>query len=223
MQDRAALPQRLLDINHLPDMARVEALPDRGLPVGALARMSDVAADVQVRRRFPVIAESLLFAPSGRSATWPRSAATSCSGRVAPISVTRMVFRATGGGRAPAARTASIANTRSSDGPMPALPPTPPTWRWHLQRSTRMSLRAGLLANDRSNPERDNVLERGDLIIAIEVPAQVEGRASHYLKLRDRQSYEFALVSAGAAVATVGRHIGRHGSPWAASRTSPGA
>ena len=45
-------------------------------------------------------------------------------------------------------------------------------------------------------------LERGDLIVAIEVPARPEGRASHYLKVRDRQSYEFALVSVAAGVAT---------------------
>src|SRR5260221_11589213 len=56
-------------------------------------------------------------------------------------------------------------------------------------------------------PERDNVIERGDLIVAIEMPARVEGRASHYLKVRDRQSYEFALVSAAAAVATDGRRL----------------
>jgi xanthine dehydrogenase YagS FAD-binding subunit len=56
-------------------------------------------------------------------------------------------------------------------------------------------------------PEHDNVLNRGELIVAIEVPARVEGRASHYLKVRDRQSYEFALVSAAAAVATDGKHL----------------
>ena len=66
MKDRAALPERLLDINGLPDMARIEALPDGGLRIGALARMSDVAADLEVRRRFPVIAEALLFAASGQ-------------------------------------------------------------------------------------------------------------------------------------------------------------
>src|SRR5690349_13031087 len=66
MKDRAALPQHLLDINWLPDMARIEALPDGGLRIGALARMSDVAADGEVRGRFPVIAESLLFAASGQ-------------------------------------------------------------------------------------------------------------------------------------------------------------
>jgi xanthine dehydrogenase YagS FAD-binding subunit len=58
-----------------------------------------------------------------------------------------------------------------------------------------------------STPERDTVLERGDLIVAIEVPASAEARSSHYLKVRDRQSYEFALVSAAAAVATDGRRI----------------
>ena len=66
MKDRAALPRRLLDINKLPDMAGIEALPDGGLRIGALARMSDVAAHPDARRRFPVIAEALLFAASGQ-------------------------------------------------------------------------------------------------------------------------------------------------------------
>jgi xanthine dehydrogenase YagS FAD-binding subunit len=66
MKDRAALPEHLLDINGLPNMAAIDALPDSGLRIGALARMSDVAADVEVRGRFPVIAESLLFAASGQ-------------------------------------------------------------------------------------------------------------------------------------------------------------
>src|ERR1700757_5362863 len=72
MKDHAALPERLLDINTLPGLARIEALPDGGLRIGALARMSDVAANAEVRRRFPVIAEALLFAaprPLGKLAT----------------------------------------------------------------------------------------------------------------------------------------------------------
>jgi xanthine dehydrogenase YagS FAD-binding subunit len=66
MKDRAALPERLLDINHLPGLARIEARADGGLHIGALARMSDVAADMEVRQRFAVLAESLLFAASGQ-------------------------------------------------------------------------------------------------------------------------------------------------------------
>ncbi|HEV2728748.1 MAG TPA: FAD binding domain-containing protein, partial [Terriglobales bacterium] len=66
MKDHAARPDRLLDINGLPGMSAIEVLPDGGLRIGALARMSDVAADMEVRHRFPVIAESLLFAASGQ-------------------------------------------------------------------------------------------------------------------------------------------------------------
>ena len=122
MKDRAALPERLLDINGLPDMARIEALADGSIRIGALARMSDVVANAEVRRRFPLIAESLLFAASGSFGTWHRWVATSCSGRAAPISAMRMMSPATSGAQAPAARrfTASIATTRSSDGPRPA-------------------------------------------------------------------------------------------------------
>ena len=62
-----------------------------------------------------------------------------------------------------------------------------------------------LLPND--TPERDNVLGRGDLIVALEVPNRPEARRSHYLKVRDRQSYEFALVSVAAALDLDGHNI----------------
>ena len=141
IKDRAALPERLLDINTLPNMARIEALPDGGLHLGALARMSDVAAHAEVRRRFPVIAESLLFAASANSETWPQWVATSCSALAVPTSATKMASHATNDGQAPAARhsTASIAITPSSGGPTSAWPPIPPTWRWHLRPWTQMS------------------------------------------------------------------------------------
>src|SRR5260221_1179955 len=71
MKDRAALPERLLDINGLPDMGRIEALPEGRLRIGALARISDVAADREGRRRFPVIAQPLLFATSAQLRTMP--------------------------------------------------------------------------------------------------------------------------------------------------------
>ena len=53
MKDRAVFPERLLDINGLLDLSRIEPLPG-GLRIGALARRSDVAADAEVCRRFPV-------------------------------------------------------------------------------------------------------------------------------------------------------------------------
>ena len=66
MKDRVTLPDCVMDINGLSDFSLIEPLPGGGIRIGALARMSDVAANMEVRRRFPVIAEGLLFAASGQ-------------------------------------------------------------------------------------------------------------------------------------------------------------
>lgn len=220
IKDRATLPDRLLDITHLPNMARIEALPDGGLHIGALAHMSDVAADMEVRRRFPVIAEALLFAASGQL----RNMAT-IGGNIMQRP------------RCPYFRDDDDppCNKRRPDAGCSAL--------HGLNRNSAIfgwseacvatnpsdvavafaALDASVIVRGRSGersipftdfhrlpgtaPERENVLDRGDLIVAIVVPPCTEARRSHYLKVRDRQSYEFALVSTAAAVATDGRHI----------------
>src|ERR1700739_512592 len=122
MKDRVTLPDRLLDINHLPDMAQIEALHDGGLRLGSLARMSDVAANLDVRSRFPVIAESLLFAASGQLRNMATMAGTSCSGLAARTFVMKTTSLATNGGPAPVVRRdmGSITISRSSGGPMTA-------------------------------------------------------------------------------------------------------
>lgn len=220
MKDRAALPERLLDINGLPNMARIEKLPGGGLRIGALARMNDVAADMEVRRRFPVIAEALLFAASGQLRNM-----ASIGGNI--MQRTRCAyFRDESGGRC---------NKRTPGSGCAALHGLNRNhaifgWSEACVATNPSDLAVALAAMDAivvvrsqtgerripfvefhrlpgGTPERDNVLERGDLIIAVEVPARQEGRRSHYLKIRDRQSYEFALVSVAAAVATDGRRI----------------
>jgi len=220
IKDRAALPKRLLDINELPGMARIDPLPGGGVRIGALARMSDVAADREVRQRFPVIAEGLLFAASGQLRNMAsiggnimqrtrcpyfrdaddlpcnkRRTGTGCSA-LTGLNRTHAIFGwsdacvATHASDVAVAFAAMDANVivRARSG----------------ERSIPFTQFHRLPGN---TPERDNVLERGELIVAIEVPGRIEGRASHYLKIRDRQSYEFALVSAAAAVATHGRRI----------------
>ena len=220
MKDRAALPERLLDINGLPNMARIDALPEGGLRIGALARMSDVAADIEVRRRFPVIAESLLFAASGQLRNM-----ASIGGNI--MQRTRCAyFRDEIGDRC---------NKRKRGSGCAALGGLNRNhaifgWSESCVATSPSDLAVALAAMDAivivlgkagerripftdfhrlpgSTPERDNVVDRGDLIVAIEVPATVEARASHYLKVRDRASYEFALVSAAAGVATDDRRI----------------
>jgi len=56
-------------------------------------------------------------------------------------------------------------------------------------------------------PQRDTVLQPGELIVAIDLPPSVMARHSHYLKLRDRASYAFALVSVAAALDMDGRTV----------------
>ena len=221
MKDRVTLPERLLDINRLPDMAQIELLSDGGLRIGALARMSDVAADPKVRSRFPVIAESLLFAASGQLRNMAtiggnimqrtrcpyfrdeddlpcnkRRPGSGCSARFG-LNRNHAIFGwsddcvATHPSDLAVALAALDANVLvRGPGGKRSIPFT----EFHLLPG--------------NTPERDNVLERGDLIVAIEVPQRIEGRASHYLKLRDRQSYEFALVSTAAAVVADRRRIG---------------
>jgi xanthine dehydrogenase YagS FAD-binding subunit len=220
MKDRAQLPERLLDINGLPGMAGIEALPGGGLRIGALARMSDVAAHPEVRRRFPVIAEGLLFAASGQLRNM-----ASIGGNI--MQRTRCAYfrdeddlpcnkRRPGSGCAALhglnrnhaifGWSDACVATNPSDVAvaLAALDATVVVRGPGGQRAIALT-EFHRLPGD--TPERENVLGRGDLIVSIEVPACAEGRASHYLKIRDRQSYEFALVSAAAAVAGDGRRI----------------
>ncbi|MGA7344482.1 MAG: FAD binding domain-containing protein, partial [Pseudolabrys sp.] len=214
------LPDRLLDINGLPHMAEIQALPDGGLRIGALARMSDVAANMEVRRQFPVIAEALLFAASGQLRNM-----ASIGGNI--IQRTRCAyFRDETDGRC------NKRNPGSGCAALHGLNRNHAIFGWSQScvATNPSDLAVALVAMDAivivrgqagerripftdfhrlpgNTPERDNVLDRGDLMVAIEVPANVEARASHYLKVRDRASYEFALVSVAAALAMDGRRI----------------
>jgi xanthine dehydrogenase YagS FAD-binding subunit len=220
IKDRALLPQRLLDINGLPDLARTEALTDGGLRIGALARMSDVAADAGVRRRFPVIAEALLFAASGQLRNMATIGGnilqrTRCpyfrDGDDLPCNKRRpgsgcSALRGLNRNHAIFGWSQACVATHASDVAV-AFAALDARVIVRGRAGERSISFADFHRLPGDTPQRDTALERGDLIVAVEVPAAEEGRASHYLKVRDRQSYEFALVSAAVAVATDGRRI----------------
>jgi xanthine dehydrogenase YagS FAD-binding subunit len=220
IKDHAALPERLLDINHIPDMARIDVLPNGDLRIGAFARMSDVAADPDVRARFPVIAEALLFAASGQLRNM-----ASIGGNI--MQRTRCAYFRDEDGppcnkRHPGSGCSALHGinrnhaifgwsdaciaTNASDLAV-ALAALDAKVVVHSPYGERSIPFTNFHRLPGETPERDNRLDRGDLIIAIEVPASPDGRASHYLKVRDRQSYEFALVSAASALMVDGRRI----------------
>src|SRR6202166_1026052 len=196
MKDRVTLPDRLLDINRLPDMAQIEALRDGGLRIGALARMSDVAANVDVRSRFPVIAESLLFAASGQLRNM-----ASIGGNI--MQRTRCAYFRDYDGlpcnkRAPGSGCSARHGLNRGHAIFGWSESCVATYPSDLAVAlaaldTIVHVRNG--AGDRTipfsefhrlpgdTPQNDNVLVRGELIVALEVPARAESRSSHYLKV----------------------------------------
>lgn len=220
MKDRAALPRHLIDINALPGMADVTVRPDGSLRIGALARMSDVAAHPAVRKRCPVIAESLLFAASGQLRNM-----ASIGGNI--MQRTRCAYFRDADGlpcnkRGPGSGCSAlhgINRTHAIVGWSESCVATHPSDLAVALAALDAIVDVRNVAGDRAipfsefhrlpgdTPQKDNMLARGELIVALEVPARAESRSSHYLKVRDRQSYEFALVSTAAAVATDDRRI----------------
>jgi len=220
IKDRVTLPGRLIDINALPAMDAIDARSDGSLHIGALARMSDVAAHPAVRLRTPVVVESLLLAASGQLRNM-----ASIGGNI--MQRTRCAYFRDGDGlpcnkRTPGSGCSALHGLNRSHaifGWSESCVATHPSdlavaltaldAAVHVRglRGARMIAFSEFHRLPGDTPEKDNVLERGDLIVGIEVPARAEARASHYLKVRDRQSYEFALVSTAAAVTIDGRTI----------------
>ena len=180
-------------------------------------------------RATPRCRQALLAGASGQLRNWRRPAATCSSARAAPTSTTSR-SRATSATPAPAAprSRATTATTRSSATPSTASPRTRPTWRSRSPRSTPSCTWSGRTASARSrsststgcpatSPERDTVLDHGELITAVELPPLPIAARSAYRKVRDRASYAFALVSVAAALDVDARHGARR-SPRARRR-----
>ncbi len=179
-------PQKLVDITHLP-FDKIEALPDGGLSIGAMVRNSDLAYHPIVRKNYAVLSEALL---SGASAQLRNMATT--AGNL--LQRTRcMYFRDTAmpcNKRGPGSGCAAITGVNRS---LAIL-------------GTSEHCIATIPGN---TPERETVLEPGDLITHVSLPPPSPGNRSLYLKLRDRASFEFALASAAVVITADGGKITR--------------
>jgi xanthine dehydrogenase YagS FAD-binding subunit len=210
MKDGIRTPSLLVDINALP-LRRIEAGPE-GLRIGALARMSDLAREPAVRRDYPALAEAL---EQGASAQLRNMA--SIGGNL--MQRTRCpYFRETSfpcNKRAPGAGCAALSGEHrlhaifgASEACLAVHPSDLAVALLALDAVVHTRGPAGertiplddffLLPGE--TPERETVIEHGELIVAVEVPAAPFAARSRYLKLRDRESYEFALVSVAAAL-----------------------
>jgi xanthine dehydrogenase YagS FAD-binding subunit len=214
MKGNVTRPRKLVDISHLPDLDLIADLPDGGVRIGALVRNAELARDRNFARRFPAVAEALL---SGASAQL-RNAAT-VGGNL--LQRTRCAYfydvasacnkRNPGAGcdarggdnrlHAVMGWSESCIATHPSDVCVPLVA---------LDAVVEIEGKAGkreipletLHRLPGDTPQRESVLEPGELIVALRLPAEAARFAAHarYLKVRERTSYAFAVVSAAAAL-----------------------
>jgi len=214
MKTGAARPDRLIDITHIDGLDRIERRSDGTVRIGALMRNADLAHDPAFFRAYPAVAEALL---SGASAQLRNAATvggnllqrTRCAYFHDPASVCNK--RAPGSGcdalggenrlHAVLGWSPSCIAVHASDFCVPLVA---------LDAVVEIEGRSGrreipletLHRLPGDTPERETALEPGDLITALSLPAPAAAFAGHarYLKLRERTSYAFAVVSAAAAL-----------------------
>ncbi len=214
MKGGVCRPDRLVDVSKLPGPDCIEPLPDGGVRIGALVRNADLAHDREFARSYPAIAEALLAGASAQL----RNAAT-VGGNLLQrtrcgyfYDVASACNRRQPGAGCDARRgenrlhailgwNESCIATHPSDFcvPLAALDavaeiegPTGP----------REIAIEDLHRLPGETPEQENALAHGELIVAVRLPAEAARFAPHarYVKVRERTSYAFAVVSAAAAL-----------------------
>jgi xanthine dehydrogenase YagS FAD-binding subunit len=210
MRETVERPEAVVDINALP--YRDIDLQPATLRVGALVRMSELAAHPGVRSQFPVIAQALELSASAQIRNM-----ASIGGNLMqrPRCLYFRDVSAACNRRAPGSGCAAIEGrnrTHAILGTSDACVATHPS----DLAVALTALDAVVITRDRSGehrtpvadffrtpgrtPDQEHNLSAGALISGIEVPVVPEARRSGYLKVRDRESYEFALASAAVAL-----------------------
>jgi xanthine dehydrogenase YagS FAD-binding subunit len=212
MKNGVERPTKLVDINRVP-LANIEPLTDGGVRLGALARNSDTANHPLVRRQYPLLAAAILsgaspqlrnlatnggnllqrtrcpyFMDTGFPQCNKRAPGTGC-GAIDGDNRMHAIFGAS---------EACIA-VHPSDMCI-ALAALDATVRILGPNGERTIAFRDFHREPGDTPERDTNLQPGELIVAIDLPPSPYAAHSHYLKVRDRASYDFALVSVAAAL-----------------------
>jgi xanthine dehydrogenase YagS FAD-binding subunit len=214
-------PDRLVDVSHLPGLDRIEHLPGGGVRIGALVRNADLAHDPDFARRFPAVTEALL---SGASAQL-RNAAT-VGGNL--LQRTRCPYFYDVASACNKRDPGAGCDARGGDTRLHAVL----GWSENCIATNPSDFCVPLVALDAvveiegmagrrdvpiasfhrlpgDAPERESVLDPGELIVAVRLPAEAAAFSLHarYLKVRERTSYAFAVVSVAATLRIEGNTI----------------
>jgi xanthine dehydrogenase YagS FAD-binding subunit len=230
-------PDRLVDINDLP-LADVQDLAGGGVRIGALARMSDVARAPAIVERYPAVAQGLVLAASEQLRNMASMGGNLCQrvrcayfrDNISPCNKREpgsgcSALEGLNRGHAILGTSEHCIATHPSDVAVALV-------AFDAVVSTVGPGGAREIAVDDfyrepgDTPDVEHPLDHGELIVAIDLPPLDVARRSSYRKYRDRQSYEFALVSVAVAidvrdgaVAEVRLALGGVGTkPWRARR-----
>ena len=204
-----AEPERIVDISHLHDLDAI-TFDDAGVVIGALAKMSHVADDAGIQARFPAVSQALWQAASAQLRNMATIGGnlmqrTRCPYFRDPANYPACNKRSPGSGcsaiggvtRGHAVLGTSEACIATYPGDL-AIALVAFDAELHLgERSLKLEdffLAPGATA------EREHDIRPGEVITGIEIPASAAARRSTYIKVRDRQSYEFAAASAAVGL-----------------------
>jgi xanthine dehydrogenase YagS FAD-binding subunit len=210
MRETVERPESVVDINSLP-YGDIDLQRSR-LRVGSLVRMSDLAAHPGVRKQFPVIAQALELSASAQlrnmasiggnlmqrpRCLYFRDVTAACNRRTPSAGCSAIEGRN---------RTLAILGT--SDACVAAHPSDLAVALTALDavvvvrdsNGEQMIRLPDFFRQPGTTPNEENNLRPGQLIVGVEVPVTPESPRSGYLKIRDRESYEFALASAAVAM-----------------------
>jgi xanthine dehydrogenase YagS FAD-binding subunit len=204
--------ERVVDLTAIKGLDTVDEQPDGSLVIGGLARMSDVAEHRAIVERFPALSESLWKAASQQvrnmatvagnlmqrtRCAYFRSDELPCNKRVAGSGCGAM--EGANRGHAVLGGSDSCIAVYPGDWAV-ALAAFDASLEVRGRRGSRRLLLADLHRVPGATPQRETNLAAGEMITHIHVPAGIDGRGSTYHKVRDRDSYAFALASAAVVV-----------------------
>jgi xanthine dehydrogenase YagS FAD-binding subunit len=212
MKGGVATPALLVDVTHLA-LDAVSARAGGGVRIGALARNSDLADHALIREKFPLLSQALVsgaspqlrnmatvggnllqrtrcyyFYDTAFAACNKRSPGSGCAARDGHNRIHAIL------GASPAC---VATNPSDMNVALAALRAEVVLQGSHGERCLTIADFHRLPGDE---PQRDTLLEPGELIVAVDVPALPFAGHAHYLKVRDRASYAFALVSVAAAL-----------------------
>ncbi|MYZ48406.1 FAD binding domain-containing protein [Propylenella binzhouense] len=217
MQEGIAAPDLLMDINGIGYSGVASDLD--GIRIGALTRLAEVADDPTVRARFPLVREAIESTASGQvrnmatvggnllqktRCLYFRDRAAPCNKRAPGTGCS--AFEGQNRINAVLGASAHCIATHPSDLAV-ALVAADAEVILRGPAGERTVLLESFYRLPEDRPDIETVLEPGELIVGVWLPIAAAARRSRYVKVRDRASFEWALASCAAAIATDGGEV----------------